>query len=173
MREACQLDKAISSHTFILYPLACRTEGAGRRKKNNMKKLFSMMLVMASMVFVFSSCSEDEDKKSKFNYPMETLYGTWEATHIKIDADDSWTSLSWMGSKYQFSATFYSDGRYYGRGYFGTGWGTYKASGNTITTFVDGNEYFLYNVISLSSNEAHVTMGPRGGESIEVKLKKQ
>ena len=42
------------------------------------------MLVVASMVFVFSSCSEDEDKNSKFNYPMETLYGTWEATHIKF-----------------------------------------------------------------------------------------
>lgn len=136
-----------------------------------MKKLFSMMLIMASMMCVFGSCSEDEENESKFNYPMQTLYGTWEATHIKLD--DSWTSLTWLGSRYQFSATFYNDGRYYGRGYFGTGWGTYKASGNTITTFVDGEEYYLYNVHSLSSNEAHVTMGPRGGEGLEVKFKKQ
>jgi hypothetical protein len=132
-----------------------------------------MMLVVASVVFVFSSCSEDEDKNSKFNYPMETLYGTWEATHIKFDADDSWTSLSWMGSKYQFSATFYNDGRYYGRGYFGTGWGTYKASGNIISTFVSDKEYYTYKVHSLSNSEAHVTMSFRGAESMDVKFKKQ
>lgn len=130
-----------------------------------------MVLIIASVVCFFCSCSEDEDKNSKFNYPMQTLYGTWEATHIKLD--DSWTSLAWLGSEYHFSATFYNDGKYYGRGFFGTGWGTYKASGNTIFTYVDGEEYFLYDVHSLSNNEAHVTMGPRGKEGFEVKFKKQ
>ena len=127
------------------------------------------MLILASVVTMFSSCSSEE--KSKFNYPMETIYGTWDATHIKLN--DSWTSLNWLGSKYNFSATFYNTGKYYGRGYFGSGWGTYKASGNTITTFVDGKEYYVYKIISFASNEAHVSMGPRGEEGLEIKLRKQ
>lgn len=135
-----------------------------------MKKFLSMTLLIASLVCVFTSCSKEEEE-TKFNYPMETLYGTWEATHIKTE--NSWSSLVWMGSKYQFSATFYDDGRYYGRGYFGTGWGTYKASGSIITTFVDGEEYYIYDVHSISNSVAHVSMGPRGAEKIEVKLKKQ
>lgn len=130
-----------------------------------------MMLLMTSMLCVFSSCSEEEENGDNFKYPIQILYGTWEATHIKLSGD--WTSLTWMGTKYQFSATFYNDGKYYGRGYFGTGWGTYKASGNTITTFVDGDEHYLYNIHSLSNNEAHVTMGPRGAEGLEVKFKKR
>lgn len=135
-----------------------------------MKKFITMMLVMASMMFAFSSCSKEEEE-TKFNYPMETLYGTWEATHIKTSS--SWSSLSLLPSRYQFSATFYNDGRFYGRGYFGTGWGTYNASGNTITTFVDGKEYYIYEVHSLTNNTAHVSMGPRSEEKIEVKFKKQ
>lgn len=138
-------------------------------KTITMKKLLSMMLVMASFVCLFTSCSKEEE--TKFDYPMETLYGTWDATHIKIDG--SWSSLEWLGYRYQFSATFYNDGRYYGRGYFGTGWGTYKASGSSITTFVDGEEYYVYDIHSISDNIAHVSMGPRGAEKIEVKLEKQ
>ena len=42
---------------FIPFNAERREQGGG---KNNMKKLFSLMLVMASMVFVCSSCSEDE-----------------------------------------------------------------------------------------------------------------
>lgn len=136
-----------------------------------MKKLFSMMLVMALAMCSFTSCSEDEE--SKFDYPMETLYGTWEATHVRFSATGNWSSLSYWDSKYQFSATFYRDGKYYGRGYFGTGSGTYEASGNTITTYVDGKEYYIYNVLSLSSNDAHVRMGLRDGDTMEVKLKKR
>lgn len=137
-----------------------------------MKKLFSMMLVMALAMCTFTSCSED-DEESKFKYPMETLYGTWEATHIRFSGSASWSDLSYWGSKYQFSATFYSSGRYYGRGYFGTGEGTYTASGNTVVTYVDGEEYYIYDILSLSNSSAHVSMGLRGGDKLEVKLKKR
>ena len=37
------------------------------------------MLVFAAVVS-FSSCSDDDE--SKFDYPMDTLYGTWEVTEI-------------------------------------------------------------------------------------------
>lgn len=39
------------------------------------------MLLCAACVFVFSSCSKEEEN---FDYPMEVLYGTWEGTEMKV-----------------------------------------------------------------------------------------
>lgn len=71
-----------------------------------------------------------------------------------------------------FSITFHSDGTYYGRGYFGNGAGTYKAFGNTIETYIDGEVYFTYHVNSMTGTEAELTMS-RKGDSVEIKVRKR
>ena len=45
-----------------------------------MKKIFLMWMLVFAAVVSFSSCSDDDE--SKFDYPMNTLYGTWEVTEI-------------------------------------------------------------------------------------------
>lgn len=132
------------------------------------------MFLLATVVITamsFISCSNDDD--DKFNYPMETLYGTWEGTEIKVgDTTIDLTSF-WTPSKYQFKTTFKSDGTYYGQGYFGTDSGTYKATGDMIYTYVDGQEYAKYKVLSLTNNEATLLMTTPGGETAQIKVRKE
>lgn len=123
------------------------------------KNLFcwSLMLLMLASSMVFTGCSEDDEEK--FDYPMKTLYGTWEGTGIYMESYNKWIDPSnWMYSEFQFSITFYEGGKYYGKGYFGTGSGTYKAKGNTITTYVDGEVYLRYDIKSLTANNAELIM---------------
>ena len=68
--------------------------------------------------------------------------------------------------------TFYEGGKFYGSGYLGNGSGTYTVSGKTITTYVNGKEYAVYTVNSLSGNEADLTLR-MGSETLQMKAKKQ
>ena len=130
------------------------------------KKMFTLAVLM-TMFLGFISCSNDDD----FDYPMETLYGKWVGTEVEIN--NEWIDITgWQYQKFQFSIEFHSDGTYYGDGYFGTGGGTYVAKKNVITTYVDGDEYGIYHVISLSNNEAVLSMS-FGGESMNIKAKKK
>lgn len=137
-----------------------------------MKKFLSMTLLLTAMFLTFSACSSDDDDV-KFDYPMETLYGTWKGTGIKVDG--SWIDVtSWLYSKFAFSITFHSDGTYSGKGYFGNGSGTYKAEGNMIYTYVNGKEYNIYKVKSLTGNKAELSMGVTGSDEwIEIKVEKE
>lgn len=131
-----------------------------------------LCLLLLSTLFMLTSCQ----KEPAFNYPMETLYGKWDGTDVKTSS--GWVNIeSSYFSDYQFSITFYEDGSYYGRGYFGNGAGTYTASANTIITYVNGKEYYRYDVISLSNNIAHLRMYHQGEtmaetSEIEIKVKK-
>lgn len=134
-----------------------------------MKKVLFMMFILASLSCL-SSCSKD--KEDDFNYPMETVYGTWEGTAIYSKGE--WIDIThWWYEDFQFSITFYSDGKYYGRGAFGTGSGTYKANGNTITTYVDGEIYLTYDIISLTNEKAELTMYDKSGDSMRIKVAKK
>lgn len=134
-----------------------------------MKKIIPLMLLFATMCFVLSSCSKDDD----FDYPLETLYGKWVGTGINVN--NEWIDITtYPYTKFAFSIKFNSDGSYYGDGYFGYGSGTYKAKGNVIKTYIDGEEYAKYNIISLTSNTAEVRMSMGGSsETIELRLKKE
>jgi hypothetical protein len=132
-----------------------------------MKKwLFLMIVPLVALVFALSSCSssDDDDPLSGFDYPAATLYGTWKITKYE--------SIAWP---YQTTtATFNSDGTYYGRGYFGTGSGTYTASGKTIRCYVDGELYCRYEVVSLSGTTAVLDMyASSGSTSIRITCTKQ
>lgn len=122
------------------------------------------------MVLLSACSSDDEDS---FNYPMETLYGTWEG--VEIDIDGTIIDLTdWVYSKYRFSATFNSDGTYSGSGYFGNGSGTYKANGDMIYTYIDGKEYLRYQVVSMQGNTSTLIMIMEGSdETLKVKVRKK
>ncbi len=134
-----------------------------------MKKISVLMLAMLTMCFTFSSCSDDDDK---FDYPMETLYGTWDLTDVQLSSGE-WIDLTrWQYSEYRASIRFNPDNTYYGSGYFGNGRGTYKASGNTIITYVDGEEYLRYTIKSVNGDRLEGTMYD-GSSSINFKAEKQ
>lgn len=134
-----------------------------------MKTKITLFLAILSIA-LFSSCSKEDDS---FDYPLETLYGTWEGT--EIDAGTGWIDItSWLYSKYQFSITFYNDGTYYGAGYFGYGSGTYKAIGNKITTYVSGEKYLTYTIHSLYNSSAELTMSMDGSDStLDIRVEKE
>lgn len=134
-----------------------------------MKKLFSMTLLFTVMFLMFSGCSSDGDD---FDYPMDTLYGSWEG--VSINLNEGWVNITeYPYTRFAFSIRFNSDGTYSGRGYFGNGSGTYTAKGKTIITYVNGKEYLRYEVKSLSNNIAELSMTVDGsGENLEIKAKK-
>lgn len=134
-----------------------------------MKKSVLMWMFLFTVVISLSSCSDDDD--AKFDYPLEVLYGTWEGTDVYVDG--SWYDITkYPYTKFAFSIKFNSDGSYSGSGYFGNGSGTYKAEGNTIFTYVKGEEYAKYTVKSLTGSNAELTMN-MNGESIDIKARKK
>ena len=134
-----------------------------------MKKILFLLAMLPMLVF--TACSDDDE--AVFNYPMETLYGTWEG--IAIDLKEGKIDLTnWYYSKYRFSATLNPNGTYSGSGYFGNGKGTYKATGNTIYTYVGGEEYLRYEIVSIFGDVVTIIMMMDGcNETLRVKVKKE
>jgi len=137
-----------------------------------MKKYYLNMLtaLMVAILSVgFASCSSDDDDDD-FNYPKESLYGTWKMSEVKMSETGSYISWPMKAT----TATFNSDGTYSGSGYFGNGSGTYTAKGNTITTYVSGKVYIVYTVLSLSGSTAELKMTmPNSDEILWIKCVKK
>jgi len=132
-----------------------------------MKKiLYLAFLPLMMLMMTLTSCSKDDDSPlDDFDYPAETLYGTWKITKVE--------GLDWP---YQTTtATFNSDGSYSGRGYFGDGTGTYAAKGKTISCYVSGKLYCVYEVQYLISTTAVLKMssGESGSSSLTLTCEKQ
>lgn len=135
-----------------------------------MKKFFTLMLITLMVV----SCEKDEKVDSSFNYDIDLLYGTWRVTHVE-QSDGSFLDVTTSVAQNFFEptyATFKSDGTYSGKGFFGNGSGTYKTSGNTITTYVENEVYLMYDVVSLNAGECQLVMRDDSG-SMKIKCKKQ
>lgn len=129
-----------------------------------MKKILSFMLLAVMTVgfsTVFTSCSDDDDA---FDYEMSQLVGTWVVSQVDTGSGYRTWPLQ------RTTATFNADGTYSGRGYFGTGSGTYRASGKTIITYISGEEYYRYDVLSLSGNTCELRMYMVGADE-DLKLK--
>lgn len=135
-----------------------------------MKRLITIATALLMAALCLASCQKEDGWA--FDYPQETLCGgTWNGT--AVFSDGNWVDItSPEFSKLQFSIRFNADGTYYGRGYFGNGSGTYKVSGKTISTYVDGNLYYTYTVKTMSGNDAELTMTSAKGSSIDIRVKK-
>lgn len=132
-----------------------------------MKKYYLNMMIAMTVAILcvgFTSCSSDDD--DDFEYSKEKLYGTWKMSEVKMSENGSY--IDWpLKTTY---ATFNTDGTYSGSGYFGTGSGTYTAKGNKITTYVSGQVYIVYTILSLSGSTAELKMNtPGSDEAIWIK----
>lgn len=124
-------------------------------------------LFLFTLCLALFSCSNDEP--AKFNYDIKLLIGTWRV--IKF-GDINVTTYPGSAAFDPTYATFYSDGTYAGRGEFGNGSGTYTAVGNTITTYVNKQQYLKYDVIKLSKDTCDLTMSDSSG-SVNIRCKKE
>ena len=132
-----------------------------------MKTRNLLVLLMTVIAMLLSGCSKEESKYK------ELMIGTWDG--ISVKSQNEWIDITpdYL-SKFHFSITFHENGTYYGTGYFGTGYGTYSIKKNTIITYVDGKEYYRYDIIDISNNIAHIKMyETSGNSSIEIKVKKR
>ena len=127
-----------------------------------MKKYLFFLLTLVVASFAFISCSSDDDDNGDYDKSM--IVGTGEMTA------ESGTYVDWPLRKTY--ATFNADGSYYGSGYFGTGRGTWSLKGNTLNTYVEGELFASYTIISATSTVSEMKMSI-GDESIWVKCKKQ
>ncbi len=125
-----------------------------------MKKFYLAFIAVALTACLFTSCSSDDE--ADFGYSKELLVGTWDLTHLETDGE--WIDLNnWAYTQFKASISFYADGKYYGSGYFGTGSGTYVATGNKIKTYVDGKPYLTYTITSVDGNNMEGTMSDNSG----------
>lgn len=130
---------------------------------------FSLLFIATIMSINLSSCGSD-DNDNGFDYPLNILYGTWEAQEVQIGVEEKWYDVTkFPYTQLGGSITFYDNGSFYGTRYFGDGAGTYKAIGNKIITYMDGKEYITYTINSLSENFIDFT---RGSGNMRIKAKK-
>ena len=134
-----------------------------------MKKFLLLRAVICAVTFM--GCEKDEQESFKFD--IENLYGTWQG--IAIQSNGEWIDITQPPhTNLAFSVVFYENGTYSGSGYFGNGSGTYKAEGDMIYTYIDGEELYRYKVHSISNGIAEVSMGVAGDNiTLEIKLQKK
>ena len=129
-----------------------------------MKKQLFLLLTLVVATVAFVSCSNDDDD----NQYNSDIVGMWKITEVKMSQSGSY--IDWpFKTTY---ATFKSDGTYYGSGYFGNGSGTWSIKGNTVNTYVGGELYASYEIISVTSTTSELKMS-MDGESIWIKCKKE
>ena len=129
-----------------------------------MKKYLFLLLTLVVTSLAFVSCSDDDDD----NQYNSAIVGTWKVTEVKTRQ-----YVSYMVRPFKTTyASFKSDGTYYGSGYFGTGSGTWSIKGNTVNTYVGGELYASYEIISVTSTTSELKMS-MGSDAIWIKCKKE
>ena len=107
-----------------------------------MKNLLFTFIALVGLVITLGGCSKDK-KKNGFDYPIETLYGTWRVTHVE-QKDGTMFDVTTPIAEKVFKptyATFNADGTYSGRGAFGTGNGTYKDKERLLLVMLTGKNF--------------------------------
>ena len=129
-----------------------------------MKKYLFFLLTLVVTSFAFVSCSDDDDD----NQYNSAIVGTWKITEVKKSQSGSYIEWPFQTTY----ASFKSDGTYYGSGYFGTGSGTWSIKGNKVNTYVGGELYASYEIISVTSTTSELKMS-MGSDAIWIKCKKE
>lgn len=131
-----------------------------------MKKYLFLLLTLVVASLTFVSCSSDDDNDGELS--NSEIVGTWTLTEVKTSESGSYIAWPYR----ETSATFNSNGTYRGSGYFGTGSGTWSKKGNTVKTYVGGELYVTYEIISVSSSNAEMKM-IMDDDAIWIKCKKK
>ena len=128
-----------------------------------MKKFLFMLFAVVLSAMTIVSCSKDDSDEID-----DAIIGTWKLTEVKMSETGSY--IAWP-FKTTYSS-FKSDGTYSGSGYFGTGEGTWSKKGKTVNTYVAGQLYASYEVLSVTATDAELKM-TIDDSSIWIKCKKQ
>lgn len=130
---------------------------------NNLVKLLAIIIFGISGI-VYQSCDKNDDPT------LEDIVGTWKLTEVSTNDGVSFSFWTLQTT----TATFNENGTYSGKGYFGNGSGTWKQSGKTIITYVDGSEYLRYEVKELTSTTCTLVISMTGSDStLWIKCVKQ
>lgn len=136
-----------------------------------MNKLRFMLFAVILSAMTVVSCSKDDsvgiDDMIGGVKIGEAIVGTWVLTDVKMKETDSY--ISWVYKPTY--ASFNSDGTYYGSGYFGTGEGKWSMKGKIINTYIDGQLYVSYEVISVTATNAELKM-TIDGSTIWIRCRK-
>lgn len=127
--------------------------------------------IALACMLALAGCSKEEG--TGFDYDVNLLYGKWRVTHV-MQNTGSYLDVTTSVAESVFEptyATFNSDGTYSGSGEFGNGSGTYKAVGKTIVTYIGGEEYLRYNIVSLSGTKAELEMYENDAPSETLSIK--
>lgn len=157
------MQTGIDSTRFIQH---CRDE----QRINYKNRMKTKLLMMVAAVLALAGCSKDDEPG--FDYEISLIHGTWRVSHAWLNGG----YLNVVGTIYEdvfepTYITFNSDGSYSGEGEFGYGSGTYKASGKTIVTYIGGEEYARYDILSLSENTAEAEMYHSNSPTDRLKFK--
>ena len=129
-----------------------------------MKKYLFVLLTFVMTSLAFVSCSDDDDDNPYNN----AIVGTWQIMIVKTIPHGS--SIAWP-----FEATyarFKANGNYYGYGYFGNVKGTWSIKDKTVYTYVEGELYASYEIVSITQDAVELKM-TMDGESIWIGCKKE
>lgn len=89
---------------------------------------------------------------------MDNIIGSWKFTEVSNNNGVSFSSWPMQAT----GATFNENGTYTGYGYFGNGSGIWKKTGNTIITYVGGDEYLRYEIKEQTSATATLIISMTG-----------
>lgn len=118
-------------------------------------------VLFAALCLCFVACGSDSSDEPS----NSDVVGTWVISEVSAD---NVTYIDWPYER--TSATFNADGTFSGSGYFGKGSGTWEKKGDTIITYMDGEEYVEYEVLSMTSTTCTLKMS-MSGSSLRIYLK--
>ena len=130
-----------------------------------MKKLFGFMLLCAACVFVFSSCSKDEENKVALT--KEQVVGTWDVIWAEQDGESLDIPEGYIYMKLEnngdYITVIFSD--YY--------IGYYRIEGNTVigTTLDPITEYYKFT--SLDGDNASIDYSNSVGDKYKFRAVKR
>lgn len=129
-----------------------------------MKKLKYLFLLAFMPMFVFTSCSDDDDDVV---LTSEQVVGTWNVTWAEQDGE----SMDVPSGYIQIDLK--NDGSYKTKFLTNTYIGTYKINGNTIvgTTIDPITEYYQF--ASLNGNNAEINYSNSEGDKYKFKATKK
>lgn len=122
-----------------------------------------LFVVVAALV----GCGKDGDTSDQESPYKSSIVGTWELTHF------NGTPVSALPDVFSRTTTitFGADGSYSGGGVFGSGSGTYVLEGSVAKTYIDGELYHTYEIVSLSGDVVEAKMTDASGTAT-IKAKK-
>ena len=128
-----------------------------------MKKLFTLMLLSATLVMSFSSCSKDEE----IVLTQDQVVGTWDVFWAEQNGESMDVPEGYI------YMTIYNNGSYRTNMIYNSYIGTYKISGNTIigTTLDPIIEYYKFT--SLENNKASIDYSNSVGDKYKFKAVKR